>query len=87
MFCVCPAVLPEARGHLLGKGLPHGSLVCDVFLCFCHFLIWCPGSGVVLQIVLIPDLCLLPYLKYYTSVSSNSKQNCFLSMALFTQKC
>ena len=24
-------------GHLLGKGWPLGSLVCDVFLCFCHF--------------------------------------------------
>ena len=23
------------------------ALVFDVFLCFCHFLIWCPGSGVV----------------------------------------
>ena len=34
-------------GHLLGKGWPPGSLVCDVFLCFCHFPIWCPGSGVV----------------------------------------
>ena len=21
--------------------------VCDVFLCFCDFPIWCPGSGVV----------------------------------------
>ena len=24
-------------GHLLGKGWPLGSLVCDVFLCYCHF--------------------------------------------------
>ena len=23
------------------------ALVFDVFLCFCHFPIWCPGSGVV----------------------------------------
>ena len=22
-------------------------LMCNVFLCFCHFLIWCPGSCVV----------------------------------------
>ena len=27
------------------KGLL-GYLVCDVFLCFCHFPMWCPGSGV-----------------------------------------
>ena len=33
--------------HVLGKGRPLGSLVCDVLLCFCHFPIWCPGSGVV----------------------------------------
>ena len=34
--------------HLLGKGWPLGSLVFDVYLCFCHFPIWCLGSGVVL---------------------------------------
>ena len=38
-------------GHLLGKGWPLGSLVCDVFLCFCHFPMWCPGSGVVLDCI------------------------------------
>ena len=27
------------------------SLVCDVFLCFCHFPIWCLGSGVVLDCI------------------------------------
>ena len=43
-------------GHLLGKGWPLSSFVCDVFLYFCHFPIWCPGSGVFF-IVLIPDLC------------------------------
>ena len=31
--------------HLLGKGWPHGSLMCCVVLCFCHFPMWCPGSG------------------------------------------
>ena len=31
-------VVPLVR---LGKG----SLVCEVFLCYCHFPIWCPGSG------------------------------------------
>ena len=31
-----------------GKGLNFGSLVCCVFLCLCHFSIWCSGSGKVL---------------------------------------
>ena len=22
------------------------ALVCDVYLCFCQFPMWCPGSGV-----------------------------------------
>ena len=38
-------------GHLLGKGWPLGSLVGDVFLCFCHFPMWCPGSGVVFDFI------------------------------------
>ena len=25
------------------------ALVCDVLLCFCHFPVWYPGSGVVLD--------------------------------------
>ena len=34
----------------LGKGWPHGSLERDVIcLCFCHFTMWCPESGVVLD--------------------------------------
>ena len=28
-----------------------GSLLCDVFLCFCHFPKWSPGSGVVLDCI------------------------------------
>ena len=28
-----------------GKGWPLGSLVFGVFLCFCCFPMWCPGSG------------------------------------------
>ena len=48
MLCVILSCLfLEPSGHLLGKGCPLGSLVCDVFLCVCHFPIWCPGSGVV----------------------------------------
>ena len=34
-----------------------GSIVCDVFLCFCHFPIWCPGFCVVLDCI---DSCSLP---------------------------
>ena len=37
--------------HLLGNGAPLGSLVCDVFLYFCHFPIQCPGSGSVLDCI------------------------------------
>ena len=25
--------------------------MCDVFLCFCHFPIWCPGLGVVFDCI------------------------------------
>ena len=30
---------------------PVGYLVCDVLLCFRHFPMWCPGSGVVLDCI------------------------------------
>ena len=42
MFCVFYAVLFVHCGHLLLKGWPLGSLVCDVFLCytFSHVLSW-----------------------------------------------
>ena len=42
-FLVCSL---QPCGHLLGKGWPLGFLVCDVFCVFCHFPMWCPGSGV-----------------------------------------
>ena len=45
-------------GHLLGKGLPPCSFACDVFLCFFHFPIWCPGPGMLVDCI-IPELCLL----------------------------
>ena len=32
------AYVMQPCGHLLGKGKHLGSPVCDVFLCFCHFL-------------------------------------------------
>ena len=48
-------------GHLLGKGLPIGSLVCDGCFVFVNF-----RGGVLGQvwylIVPITDLCLLTYL-------------------------
>ena len=53
-FLVCSL---QSIGHLLGKGLPFGSLVCDVLLCFCNILMWRPESGVVLDYI-DPDLCL-----------------------------
>ena len=34
-----------------GKGWALGSLMCGVFLCFCHFPIGCPDSGVVLDYI------------------------------------
>ena len=57
MFHVCSV---KPCGHLLGKGWPLGSLVCDVLLCFVTFpygilgQVWC-------LIVSIPDLYLLSY--------------------------
>ena len=46
---ICALSLPYCRvcflqpcGHLLGKGWPLGSCVCDVFLCFCRFPVRCP---------------------------------------------
>ena len=47
-FRVCSL---QPGDHLLGKDWPLGSLVCDVFLCFRHFPILCPGSGVVLDCI------------------------------------
>ena len=48
LFCVCLCLtVLQPCGHLLGKGWPHSSPVCDVFLCICHFPTRCPGSGVV----------------------------------------
>ena len=41
----------QSCDHLLGKGWPLASLVCDVSLCFCHFPIVWFGSGVVLDCI------------------------------------
>ena len=59
LFLVCSL---QPCGQLLGKGLPLGSRVCDVLLCFVTFpfgvlgQVWC-------LIVSIPYLCLLSYLE------------------------
>ena len=42
------------------------DLACCASLCFCHFPLWCPGSGV----ESIPDLCLLLNLVPIASASS-----------------
>ena len=47
IWCVFIAVLWSPAG----KDWPHSSLVCEVLLCFCQFLMWCPGSGVVLDCI------------------------------------
>ena len=44
----CLANVLQPCGHQLGKGWSLNSPVYDVFMCFCHFPIRCPGSGVVL---------------------------------------
>ena len=50
IFVVCCFVSSLKHwGHLLEKGWPLGSLVCDFFFCFCHFPMLCPGSGVELD--------------------------------------
>ena len=38
-------------GNLLAMDKLLGSPVCDVFLCFCHFPMWCPGSGVLFECI------------------------------------
>ena len=45
----CLVCFLQPCGHLLGKGWPLGSLVCDVFICFCHFPIQRPVSGMILD--------------------------------------
>ena len=48
MLNVC---LLQHCGHLSGKSRPLCFIECDVVLCFCHFPIRCPGSGVVLDCI------------------------------------
>ena len=48
VFIYCLVCSLQNCGHLLRKRWPIGALVCDVFLRFYPFPIWCLGSGVVL---------------------------------------
>ena len=75
-ICLSNYLFLAALDHLLGKGLPLGSFVCDVFLCFVTFPYGVLGQ-VWYLIVLIPNLCLLPYLtKAYIR---KTKKHIFLS--------
>ena len=58
----CSVCSLQPCDHLLWKSWSLGFLVCDVFLCFCHFPIWCPGSGVVFNCIdswSLPSILLL----------------------------
>ena len=59
--CLCDTVLSFHWSLVISW--PLGSLVRDVFLCFFHFLIWCPGSHLVLYCIdswYLPSSLLLP---------------------------
>ena len=51
LSCFLTCLFIAALWSPAGKGLTSGLLVCEVFLCFCHFTMWCPGSGVVLDCI------------------------------------
>ena len=39
------------------------DLLALLYVMFCHFPIWCPGSGIVFDFM-VPDICLLPYYEH-----------------------
>ena len=51
VFVILACLFIAALGPPVGKRLTLGSIVCDVFLCFCPFSMWCPVSGVVLDCI------------------------------------
>ena len=53
MFCVCHAFLSVRCGLVVTcwKRANLLALLCVMFYCFCHFPVWCPGSGVVLECI------------------------------------
>ena len=59
-FVILSCLFLTALWSPVVKGLTSWlSCIRDVFLCFCHFPMRCPGSGLVLDCI-IPD-CRLPY--------------------------
>ena len=54
----CLVCFLQSCDYLLGKSWHLGSIVCEFFLCFCHFPILCLGQ-VWYLFVSIPILCLL----------------------------
>ena len=36
----CAALSLQPSDHLLGKGYPLGSNLCDVYFCLCHFPVY-----------------------------------------------
>ena len=61
-FCVCHVFLSFIAALLLPavKKLASWLSCIRSSLVFCHFSMWCPGSGVMLD-VSIPDICILTY--------------------------
>ena len=51
MFVLLSCPFTAALWSRVGKGLISGNLVFDVLLCFCHFPVWYPGSGVILDCI------------------------------------
>ena len=56
VICVCHTVLSVSCSLVVTsweKADHLALIVCDVFLCFCHFhiILWCPGSGLVLDCI------------------------------------
>ena len=88
LSCVCYSLVRVCSfvpcGHLLGKGWPLGShLWCLLWVC--HFPIWYPGSGVVLDC--IDSWSLHPYLLliHVNHLSAEYEQMIHMK-ALFSQK-
>ena len=61
MFRVCHSFVSVNCGFVVTCRVRANlwSLACDVLLCFCHFLLWYPGSDVVLDC--IDSLSLSPF--------------------------
>ena len=80
MSAMLSCLFLEALWSPAGKGLASWLFVCDAFLCFCHFPIWCPGSGVVSVCISIPELCMIIFSMKLSNVDKNfrSRRNCFV---------